>query len=231
MDLSGDTLILVFLTTGFTVGFGHCIGMCGPIVISMSLNLTAGNTVWPQVLYHMGRVTTYSLLGGIMGVTGSFAMVTSGIAHIQKGVLIFSGILIIFMGLLMSGRLTKLACFQNGMGLQTFFSRVYGFLVGVKPTLVYFPLGLILGLLPCGPVYTVLIASARAGMEAPDGYSGFIKGMVLMLAFGIGTIPALFAVGRLAGAGWFKKRQLLYKVGSVIMVGVGIYFVIKGIRY
>ena len=156
---------------------------------------------------------------------------TSGIDHIQKGVLIFSGILIIFMGLLMSGRLTKLACFQNGMGLQTFFSRVYGFLVGVKPTLVYFPLGLILGLLPCGPVYTVLIASARAGMEAPDGYSGFIKGMVLMLAFGIGTIPALFAVGRLAGAGWFKKRQLLYKVGSVIMVGVGIYFVIKGVRY
>src|SRR3989339_176954 len=110
MDLSGDTLVLVFLTTGFTVGFGHCIGMCGP-------------------------------------------------------------------------------------------------------------------------VYTVLIASARAGMEAPDGYSGFIKGMVLMLAFGIGTIPALFAVGRLAGAGWFKKRRLLYKAGSVIMVGVGIYFVIKGVRY
>ena len=63
MDLPGHTLVLVFLTTGFTVGFGHCIGMCGPIVISMSLNLTAGNTVWPQAFYHMGRVTTYSLLG------------------------------------------------------------------------------------------------------------------------------------------------------------------------
>ena len=231
MHLLGDTLTWVFLTTGFTVGFGHCIGMCGPIVISMSMNLKTGNTFWPQVLYHVGRVTTYSFLGGIMGVTGSFAMVTSGIAQIQKGVLIFAGILIVFMGVLMSGRLTRLSCFKEGTGILIFFSKAFGSLVTSKPTLAYFPLGLLLGLLPCGPVYTVLIASARAGMDTPDIYIGFMKGMVLMLAFGIGTIPALFAVGRLAGMGWFKQRQIIYKVASVIMIGVGIYFIIKGIRY
>jgi sulfite exporter TauE/SafE len=226
-----DTLTWVFLTTGFAVGFGHCIGMCGPIVISMSLNFTVSNRVWPQVLYHIGRVTTYSLLGGIMGVTGSFAMVTSQIAHIQKGVLVFSGILIIFMGILMGGWLTKFSCFKNGSGMQTFFSKIFGSLVALKSSLAYFPLGLVLGLLPCGPVYTVLIASARAGMDAPDVYSGFMKGMVLMLAFGIGTIPALLLVGRMAQIGWFRQRFGIYKLASIIMVGVGIYFVIRGIRY
>jgi sulfite exporter TauE/SafE len=226
-----NTLTWVFLTTGFTVGFGHCIGMCGPIVISMSLNFKAKNTFWPQVLYHAGRVATYSFLGGIMGVTGSFVLVTSRIALIQKGVLIFAGVLIIIMGVLMGPWLTKVSCFKNETDIQTFFSKTFGSLVRLKSTLAYFPLGLILGLLPCGPVYTVLIASARAGMDAPDIYMGFINGMILMFAFGIGTIPALFLVGKLAGTIRFKQRQIIYKAGSIIMMGVGIYFVIKGILY
>lgn len=231
MHLVFDTLTWVFLTTGFTVGFGHCIGMCGPIVISMSMNLKAKNRFWPQVLYHIGRVITYSLLGGIMGVTGSFVMVTSRIALIQKGVLVFAGILIILMGILMSPWPAKFSCFSNGSGMQTFFSKTFGWLVRLKSTPVYFPLGLVLGLLPCGPVYTVLIASARAGMDAPDIYTGFAKGMTLMLAFGMGTIPALLLVGKLAGVRLFKQRQIIYKIGSIIMIGMGIYFVIKGIRY
>lgn len=226
-----DTLTWVFLTTGFVVGFGHCIGMCGPIVMAVSLNLKAPNRTWPLVLYHIGRVATYSLLGGIMGVTGSFVRVTSGIALIQKGVLIFSGVLIVFMGLFMGGWLAKLSCFEGGKGLQPFFSRSFGSLVRLKPTLAYFPLGLILGLLPCGPVYTVLIASARAGMDAPDVFQGFMRGLVLMFAFGLGTIPALFLTGRLVSMAWLKNRQVLYKAGSLIMIGVGIYFVLKGIHY
>lgn len=213
------------------MGFGHCIGMCGPIVISMSMNLKPGNTFWPQVLYHAGRVITYSLLGGIMGLTGSFAMVTSSIALIQKGVLIFAGIVIVFMGMLMSPWFLQLSCFKNGNGMQAFFSKTFGSLVRLKSTLTYFPLGLILGLLPCGPVYTVLIASARSGMDAPDMVTGFANGMGLMLAFGIGTIPALFLVGKLAGTVRFEHRQIIYKLSSVIMMGVGIYFIVKGIRY
>ncbi|MGM0644211.1 MAG: sulfite exporter TauE/SafE family protein, partial [Thermodesulfobacteriota bacterium] len=141
-----DTMVWVFLTTGFTVGFGHCIGMCGPIVISMSLQMKDGNTLWPHVLYNTGRVTTYALLGGVMGVTGSFAMVTSGIAGIQKGVLVFAGLLIIFMGILMTGWLKKFSCFSEGSGLQTFFSKTFSKLVQSKSTLAYFPVGLLLGL-------------------------------------------------------------------------------------
>jgi sulfite exporter TauE/SafE len=55
--------------------------------------------------------------------------------------------------------------------------------------------------------------------------------MGLMLAFGLGTIPSLLIVGRLAGFDWFRSRQIIIKVSSLLMVVVGIYFVIRGIRY
>ncbi len=97
--------------------------------------------------------------------------------------------------------------------------------------IVYLPLGLLLGLLPCGPVYTALIASARAGMAADSSLQSFLSGMGLMLAFGIGTIPALFLVGKLAGLGWIISRDKIFKISSVLMILVGIYFIIQGIHY
>ena len=56
-------------------------------------------------------------------------------------------------------------------------------------------------------------------------------GMGLMICFGIGTVPALFLVAKLADLGWLKSRELIYKISAVLMIIVGVYFVIKGIRY
>jgi hypothetical protein len=80
-------------------------------------------------------------------------------------------------------------------------------------------------------VYTALIASARAGMGTQSALEGFFSGMSLMTAFGVGTLPALLLVGNLAGLGYIKSRPWFYKVGSVLMVLVGIYFIVKGIQY
>ena len=78
-----EALYLTFLTTGFVVGFGHCIGMCGPIVVSFSLNLKTKGVMVPNLLYHVGRITTYAVLGGIMGATGAFTLITAGIGGLQ----------------------------------------------------------------------------------------------------------------------------------------------------
>ena len=98
-----DNIYWVLLSTGFLVGFGHCIGMCGPIVVSLSLNLKGNRTWVPHLLYNSGRVITYSILGGIMGLSGSFTIVVSNITIIQKSVMIFAGLIIILMGLTMMG--------------------------------------------------------------------------------------------------------------------------------
>ncbi|MDP6560911.1 MAG: sulfite exporter TauE/SafE family protein, partial [Candidatus Binatia bacterium] len=73
-------------------------------------------------------------------------------------------------------------------------------------------------------------AAARAGMEAQSSLEGFFIGAGFMLAFGLGTFPALFIVGKLSGLGLLKSREIIYKGGSVLLVAVGLYFLIKGVR-
>jgi sulfite exporter TauE/SafE len=98
-----NPLSLILLATGFSVGFGHCIGMCGPIVVSLSLNLKGERVLLSQLLYNGGRVSTYTILGGLMGLTGSFTAVASNIASLQKIVMIFAGVIIIVFAFSMIG--------------------------------------------------------------------------------------------------------------------------------
>ncbi|MCG6982669.1 MAG: sulfite exporter TauE/SafE family protein [Deltaproteobacteria bacterium] len=226
-----ETIYLIFFTSGFTIGFGHCIGMCGPIVASFSLSLKGREVTVPHLLYNSGRITTYSLLGGVMGATGSFTSVAAGIAGLQKGVMIFTGVLIILMGLAMAGWVPLGSIFGDYCNPGGLLSRTFGRISETRSTLTYYPLGMLLGLLPCGPVYTALIAAARTGMEVQNGFKGSLIGAGLMLSFGLGTVPALLVVAKLANLGWLKRRDIIYKISSVLMIVVGIYFVIKAIRY
>ena len=104
-------------------------------------------------------------------------------------------------------------------------------LSAIKSAYAYFPIGLLLGLLPCGPVYTALIAAAGTGIEAPNALYGFLSGAGLMVVFGLGTVPALILVAKLAGLGWLTSRRLIYRIGSVLMILAGLLYVIKGIRH
>ena len=226
-----DPLYLIFLTTGFTVGFGHCIGMCGPIVVSLSLNLKGKNLFLPHLLYNTGRVITYTVLGGVMGATGSFTLVAAHLAGIQKGALIVAGIIIIVMALAMSGWLPLGRLFGDYYNPDGIINRGFRKLSQVKSTATYFPIGLLLGLLPCGPVYTALLAAAGAGMNTAGTLEGIVKGMAVMMSFGIGTIPALFVVAKLVDMGWLKKRKIIYRIGTILMIFVGLYFIVQGIWY
>jgi sulfite exporter TauE/SafE len=228
---STETIYLLIFTSGFTIGFGHCIGMCGPIVASLSLSLKGRSVIIPHLLYNTGRITTYALLGGVMGATGSFTLVTAGIASLQKGVMIFTGILIMVMGIAIAGWIPLGSIFGDYYNPGGLLSRAFRRLSETRSTGTYYPLGMLLGLLPCGPVYTALIAAARAGMEAQSTYKGSLIGIGLMLSFGLGTVPSLLVVAKLADLGWLKRRDIIYKISSVLMVILGIYFVVRAVRY
>jgi sulfite exporter TauE/SafE len=90
---------------------------------------------------------------------------------------------------------------------------------------------LLLGLLPCGPVYTALLAAAGAGMNATSTLNGIIKGMGAMFCFGVGTAPTLFLIAKLVDMGWLKNRQLIYRIGTVLILLVGGYFIYQGITF
>jgi len=226
-----ESLNLLFLATGFTVGFGHCIGMCGPIVVSLSLNLGGRSVILPQMLYNLGRMTTYVTLGGIMGLTGSFTMVASKITGFQRGVLILAGVIIAVLGLALGRWIPFARGLPEIIEPKGMVIRGFRKLTATRSVSSYLPLGLLLGFLPCGPVYTALLASARAGMEAGSSFEGFLTGAGIMFFFGLGTIPSLLLVGKLADLGWLKRREFVYRISSILMIGAGIYFVIKGVLF
>jgi len=129
-----EVLYLTFLTTGFVVGFGHCIGMCGPIVVSFSFNLKTKGVMAPNLLYHAGRISTYAVLGGVMGATGTFTRITTGIGGLQKGAMIFAGLIIIVMGLGMSGWIPLGRIFGDHCRPEGIISRSFRKLSGIQST-------------------------------------------------------------------------------------------------
>jgi len=205
--------------------------MCGPIVVTFSLNLKEKSILVPHLLYHLGRIITYVILGGVVAVAGSFTMVAAHIERLQKGVMLFAGALIVLLGLAMAGWLPIGRIFGNHSSPGRWISKGFGRLLKVKSAIVYLPLGLLLGLLPCGPVYTALLGAARVGMEGNSIYQGMLNGMGLMAAFGMGTVPALFLVAKLTDMGWLKSRAIIYKAGAILMIVAGLIFIVRAVHF
>jgi hypothetical protein len=68
-------------------------------------------------------------------------------------------------------------------------------------------------------------------METSDPSRGALTGLSLMIVFGLGTVPALFLVSRMAVLGWLQARKHLYRATALLTIGVGIYFLIRGLRW
>ena len=224
------SIYAVFFLTGFTVGFGHCIGMCGPIAVSVSLSSGGENKWIPHLLYNGGRTLTYTILGGVMGFFGSFTRFAVSIVMIQKGVLLVTGIMVMTMGFAMMGLLPGIRIFSDDAGAGKIITRGFKYLSTRRSYAAYLPMGMLLGLLPCGPVYTALVAAARAGMEAKTSISGAVTGMGALFCFGVGTAPALLLLGKLAQMGLLKWRRPVYRLGAALMIGMGGYFVYRVLR-
>ena len=213
------------LFTGLLGGFGHCIGMCGPLVASYTLATPAigaqpmVNRVSPHVLYNLGRITTYAAIGGIMGLSGSFVNVAGRLAGIQNIIAMAAGGLMIVMGLNIAGLRGSTAWIEK----HNFpVLRAARKVLGSTSIFRYYALGLVLGLLPCGLSYTVFIASAGAG--------GLLPGMLTSLFFGLGTLPAILLFGAVITFLSPALRGGIYRTGGVLVIIMGVYYMYRGLR-
>jgi sulfite exporter TauE/SafE len=222
---------LILFITGLGIGFGHCIGMCGPIVVSLTMGLRDRGTLVPHLLYTAGRITTYAALGAMAGLTGSMVDSVLSMAWLRKAAMIASGLLIVLMGISVAGWLPRAVLRADGAVRTSLLLRAYRALSRSGSIPALYGLGMLLGLLPCGPVYTTMLVAARAGMETSHSVQGFFTGLSLMVAFGLGTIPALFLVSRMAALAWLQARQRLYRATAILTIGVGLYFLIRGMRW
>ncbi|MCW3160918.1 sulfite exporter TauE/SafE family protein [Chryseobacterium oryctis] len=211
-------LILSAIGLGFASGF-HCIGMCGPIALSMGLTKQQATNYYLQNLtYQFGRIITYSLLGAILGIIGEgFEM-----AGFQKYLTIAVGVLLIIMAVFSFGG-------KDFASRIPFFSK---FLFSVKSNLgrllqkadyrSRFTTGLLNGFLPCGMVYMALTASLASG--------GIWQGAVYMALFGLGTFPFMFAVVLVGNLINQSFRIKVLKVIPVVMIVLGALFIVRGLE-
>lgn len=210
-------LVVSAIALGFASGF-HCIGMCGPIALSMGLTKKQATNYYLQNLtYQFGRIFTYALLGGILGIIGE----GFELAGFQQYLTIAVGILLIVMALFSFGG-------KDFASKIPFFSK---FLFKVKSNLgkllqkadyrSRFTTGILNGFLPCGMVYMALTASLASG--------GIWQGASYMALFGLGTLPFMFTVVLVGNLMNQAFRLKILKAVPVIMIILGGLFIVRGL--
>lgn len=209
--------IVAGLAFGF-FGSVHCVGMCGPLALSLP---GAPHTRWryavERLVYNLGRAVTYTTLGGAVGALGALLSLSPVQQWISIGIggIMILGALVPWVSRRVS-RLEQIPARFLGRVMQPIQAmyRRGGFLAMLG-------VGLLNGLLPCGFVYAALATAVTAG--------SVYTSMSFMAAFGLGTLPAMFAVsllGRLVSATWRVRLQRLVPIGLVI---VGVLLVLRGL--
>ena len=201
------------------LGGVHCLGMCGGIVgaltmgIGQSMQNLRGRMFAFQLAYNAGRILSYSLAGAVAGLLGLLAMDFAGINNAQRVLQIIAGLFMIALGLYLAGWWRGLVRLEQAGGVVWRRIEPLGkSLIPVRSVVQAFLLGLVWGWLPCGLVYSVLVWSLASG--------GPGQGALLMLGFGLGTLPNLLLMGLLAAqlGRLLQYRGVHYAAGGLVIV-------------
>lgn len=218
--------ILSIVTIAFLGSFGHCIGMCGGIVIAYSSTKVGKH--WSKqrqslshLVYSLGRVSTYALLGAIFGYVGgvvSFNNTSNGI------LLIIASIAMMLTGASLLGKIRFLTLIEHSISKSGWYQKSFKSLLHDQSIFSFFLLGMLNGLLPCGFVYFFAITAASTASP--------LWGAVVMLIFGLSTIPALFSLGFFVGL--FSQgsfRNVMIKLAAIAVIIYALFILYDGYAY
>lgn len=198
------------LVIGF-LGSLHCIGMCGPIALSLPFSqVSKGKFIYGRILYNFGRIITYSVLGFLFGLMGNRIHLWG----IQSMLSIVIGVVIILSTILPQ----RVNLFNN---FTSILKKPFGILFKRNNTISLLQIGILNGFLPCGFVYM--------GLALAITTKNPLDGMLSMMMFGLGTFPAMLA---LSFFGKFLSENLRAKVNKIIPVLaiiLGVLFIIRGL--
>jgi sulfite exporter TauE/SafE len=214
--LMTEPLISMALLTAL-LGSGHCIGMCGGLVTALALSPHGRQAgLLFQLLYNLGRVATYTLIGFGVGWFGSALTMATAYAGIARGMLLASDLFIIILGLGTVGLWKNYTLWKlEFRGPVQLLSRSVNRLKNIPAACSAIPLGLLMGLLPCGFLYAMVITAAQSASAT--------RGGLIMLAFGIGTVPALVLFGGTAYWLGARARAWMLRGAGLLVVLMGVY--------
>ncbi|MCL6460013.1 MAG: sulfite exporter TauE/SafE family protein [Gorillibacterium sp.] len=199
----------------------HCIAMCGGINLSQTVpqKKTGGavvtgrlSTLRPSFLYNLGRVISYTVIGGIVGAIGSFVSFSGG----AKGIVqLVAGAFMVIMGLNMLNMFPGLRKFNPRMP-KVFARKINAQKSNNSPLYV----GLLNGLMPCGPLQAMQLYALSTGNAA--------SGALSMFLFSLGTVPLMFGLGALSSILSKKFTSKMMTASAVLVVALGIFMFSSG---
>ena len=225
----GFSLLSAFLLGLF--GGTHCASMCGGIVTVLNARhriipiqavdattgvpLTAGATAPSRLqplAYNLGRISSYSIAGAIAGAVGSTAWIGAHMLPIQQIGFAAANLVMILLGLALVVGASRLSVLERiGAGAWKRMAPLAARVLRAPGLRGAVAAGLVWGWVPCGMVYGVLVAALVAGSA--------LDGAALMLAFGLGTLPNLLALGWLVqrGANWLDRGGVRLAAGLLVI--------------
>ncbi len=213
-------------------GFGmlsslHCLGMCGPIVLAYSAQLqAAGSNAFSKsmtlahILYNFGRITTYALVGALMGGLGKFLHLGFSFVGFQNAVALMGGGLLIWFGLMHLNWLPQVRFLgENIVFRRESWRKALARLMGPQNLRGKYLLGILLGFIPCMLTYA-MFARALASQSA-------VQGFLILLFFGLGTLPMLFLTGMASSLLSRRVRTWGNKLAGVGIVVIGVVLILR----
>ena len=212
-------LPLVFVA-GF-LGSSHCIGMCGPFAILLG----SGTSRWAkrlsvQLLFSLGRIFTYAMLGATAGYAGIRLADASSLISVPAILSLLAGGFLVYLGLSTAG---VLATGWSSAGGPCLVGGLLSSVVQRKDNVSIFLAGLFTGFLPCGLVYGLLgIAGSSRSLAS---------GALIMAVFGAGTVPVMIATGLGGGMLTATTRTRVTRVAAWCIVFAGAMSILRGVSY
>lgn len=210
--------------TAFLIGFigsFHCVGMCGPIALSLPYqDVTKWRTAANTLVYNLGRIVSYSFIGLLFGFLGKGI----ALAGLQQWLSIGLGVLMLlaaFSVFNFEKQLIKIPI------LDVFFRKIRFGLGQLlkrknKKTQTLFTLGILNGFLPCGLVYLAVVGAIGTG--------SILGGSLYMTLFGLGTIPLMLSVSLLGNLINLNVRKRIQKAIPIMLFAFAILFILRGLN-
>ena len=208
--------VLIFL--GGLAGSLHCVGMCGGFPLAVAGAASSRNLV-RQLLYNAGRLNTLVFIGAISGALGGAFVATGPVRTLERALAIVAGGFMIVVGLEVLGVLVQVT--TRGAALaQATVGRLLGGVMRSRSLAAPLALGVFNAFLPCQLIYAF---AARAASTA-----SVTDGMLTMLCFGLGTVPAMLSLGVAGVLARPTVRARLSTASGVLIIAFGLLTLLRG---
>lgn len=174
-----------------------------------------------QLVFNAGRIASYTALGALAGTLGSLTSLLSTTGRVQAALMVAAGLLMIGTGLALAGLVRHWSPFKSSIAQpQPWLANGFAHVMRLPKPIRALPLGALLGFLPCGLIYAMLGKAASSGSP--------IEGAIVMLAFGLGTVPALLLVAFFADMFSIALRDKLVRVSGALLALLGAITLYRG---